>query len=614
MNKTVLASFMILCLLSTAILTKFKSGNCVLTDNEGTGFREIKPESYTCEGDLGQLTTNCSNAFDSDWSTKLEWDKSCTSGDFVIVLIENYSLPTSLTYVNWEFKAYHNNTGSLMPSPMTIHCWNGSSWKMVYVLDDTDHVNEVFAERITMPPEAFVKGRLSIMTSIKYSSHWVMTGPLWHYVEYFEGKPNLIIVDDDNIAGPWDGTAEHPYKNITSGLEHASANDTVFVHAGTYYEHVTIDKSISVIGENRNTTVIDGSGAGTVVSVRANETIIRGFTIQNGTHGIDIAGVLTHGNVVEDNIVADMNGDGIMLRQPYNNTIIDNEVLHIGAYGVCIMYATNNLIINNTVTSTLYGLYVEGWYSNVMRHNRISNNEYGISLDSSNRNIITENTIANNGIGIELYGDDNIIFHNNFINNSEQVITQSYLWRNIIDDGYPSGGNYWSSYIGTDARSGVLQNETGSDGIRDTEFIIDSNNIDHYPLMGIFSDFNATSDHHVQTICNSSISDLVFNGTAISFDVFGENGTAGFCRICIPIALMNGTYRVFVNGTEILPSPLPLPCSNNTHTYLYFTYNHSTKEVIIVPEFPSLIILPLFMIATLLAVIVYRRKHLTRAR
>jgi len=127
--------------------------------------------------------------------------------------------------------------------------------------------------------------------------------------------------------------------------------------------------------------------------------------------------------------------------------------------------------------------------------------------------------------------------------------------------------------------------------------------------MGMFSSFNATSEFDVHTICNSSISDFQFNSTSILFNVTGETGSAGFCRVCIPKALMNETYRIFVNGTEILPVPLPLPCSNSTHNYLYFNYTHSPQEVVIIPEFSSFLTLPLFMIATLLAVIIYRRKH-----
>jgi hypothetical protein len=66
-------------------------------------------------------------------------------------------------------------------------------------------------------------------------------------------------------------------------------------------------------------------------------------------------------------------------------------------------------------------------------------------------------------------------------------------------------------------------------------------------------------------------------------------------------------YRVFINGTEIAYTLLP--CSNSTHSYIYFNYSHSTQEVIIIPEFPSFLILPMFMTATLLAVIVFRRKR-----
>jgi nitrous oxidase accessory protein NosD len=58
---------------------------------------------------------------------------------------------------------------------------------------------------------------------------------------------------------------------------------------------------------------------------------------------------------------------------------------------------------------------------------------------------------------------------------------------NTWDDGYPSGGNYWSNYTGIDEYSGPSQNETGSDGIGDTPYVIDENNTDRYPLMAPFS-------------------------------------------------------------------------------------------------------------------------------
>jgi hypothetical protein len=54
---------------------------------------------------------------------------------------------------------------------------------------------------------------------------------------------------------------------------------------------------------------------------------------------------------------------------------------------------------------------------------------------------------------------------------------------NTWDDGYPSGGNYWSDYAGVDLFSGPYQNQTGSDGIGDTPYFIRANNTDNYPLM-----------------------------------------------------------------------------------------------------------------------------------
>jgi len=75
----------------------------------------------------------------------------------------------------------------------------------------------------------------------------------------------------------------------------------------------------------------------------------------------------------------------------------------------------------------------------------------------------------------------NIFFHNNFINNTHPFIYK--VSGNVWDDGYPSGGNYWSRYNGTDLFSGIFQNETGSDGIGDTHYIIGDSDADTYPLM-----------------------------------------------------------------------------------------------------------------------------------
>jgi len=317
-----------------------------------------------------------------------------------------------------------------------------------------------------------------------------------------------------------------------------------------------------------------------------------------------------------------------MLSFASNNTISGNKITAFDYYGVYMTYASHNTISGNTITAPgaghRHGIYlVETSGNNIISGNYIDGTFMnGIMGEGSSNNIISGNTLKWSANAIFLDGgSNNRIYNNNFLFNTGYGC---YLdaFNTTLDAGYPLGGNYWDKYNGSDLLSGLFQNETGSDGIGDTPTYWG----DNYPLVGMFSDFNATSEYNVQTICNSPgpisndlpmqwsppISDFQYNGTAIGFNVTAHicgdhTDTTGFCRICIPRALMNETYQVFVNGTEV-PSNL-LPCSNTTHSYLYFTYNHSTQEVIIIPEFPSFLIPPLLTIATLMAVIVYRRKH-----
>ena len=185
---------------------------------------------------------------------------------------------------------------------------------------------------------------------------------------------------------------------------------------------------------------------------------------------------------------------------------------------------------------------------------------------------------------------------------------------NEWDNGYPSGGNYWSGY-------------SDHDSIGDTAYIVDENNQDNYPLMGMFHSFNTSYGYAVDFVSNSSISNFSFNlspeeklppEAILAFNVSGEADAEGFLRVCIPKVLINGSYVVMFDGEIITTTTWPqvreLPCSSETYEYLYINYTHSEHAIIItgtttIPEFPSLLILPLFMIATLLAVIVYKRKR-----
>lgn len=278
----------------------------------------------------------------------------------------------------------------------------------------------------------------------------------WNLSTYFKIIVAEIIVPDD-------------YPTIQDAINHANEGNTIYVRAGIYYEkQATINKPLSILGENKNTTVIDGNGTWVCVYVQSTHNIsISGFTIRNGfgIYSYNSQNVAISGNIISNN------GQGIILIGSTNNTI------------------SQNLITLNSLSILLS----DGSSDNKLCENMITlNSGDGVWLDNSYRNIICENEVSKNGLGtapgyhvygIRLsYSNNNTIYHNNITGNYEQADGWMST-NNVWDNGYHSGGNYWSDYTGTDLCSGPYQNETGSDGIGDMSYVIDENNIDRYPLM-----------------------------------------------------------------------------------------------------------------------------------
>ena len=144
--------------------------------------------------------------------------------------------------------------------------------------------------------------------------------------------------------------------------------------------------------------------------------------------------------------------------------------------------------------------------------------------------------------------------------------------------------------------------------------------MDKYPLAAPFCSldvgtWNETS-YSIDVVSNSTVSDFCFDANQaqpfISFNVTGESGTMGFCRVAIPKDLLwtETNWTVYVDGQ---PVNYTLVCDENC-TYVCFVYNHSTKTVQIIgtnviPEYPSSPVLLIFIMATLLATTVCRRKR-----
>jgi parallel beta-helix repeat protein len=168
------------------------------------------------------------------------------------------------------------------------------------------------------------------------------------------------------------------------------------------------------------------------------------------------------------NITSD--ADGIVVER--SNIIIDGagfmvESAHAGTKGIDLSGMANVTIKNVNVKRFYDGICFYDSSNNTIIGNNITNNYYGIFLEASS---------------------NNVIFHNNFINNTKQVHDLSWSYPqlhpsiNVWDNGFSSGGNYWSDY----EERYPDATEINHSGIWDTPYVIDSNNIDHYPMIPEF--------------------------------------------------------------------------------------------------------------------------------
>jgi len=220
------------------------------------------------------------------------------------------------------------------------------------------------------------------------------------------------------------------------------------------------------------------------------------------------------------------NWAGIMLESSSNyNSISGNNITanDYYGYGILLGYSSNNSISGNNIARNGYGVYLpSSSYSIISENNITANYRFGIVLESSSDyNSISGNNITNNAYGIYLHFSlSNSIFHNNVINNAPQVYSSDSV--NVWDDGYPSGGNHWSDYLGNDTYSGPYQNETGSDNIGDTQYVIDTDSVDHYPLMNPYvSPLQPT----FTTVMESNTTDWDAAGIGAPFVIYDANAS-----------------------------------------------------------------------------------------
>ncbi len=308
-----------------------------------------------------------------------------------------------------------------------------------------------------------------------------------------KAKAQTVYVDDDFTSSTSGWGYDH-FNSIQKGIDNVSLEfGTVNVASGIYYENIQINKPLTLQGENRENTIIEGSWtllSGTVININigfikyledsvANWVNISGFTITNGSSGNAGISVSGNHNTIKDNRLLENNYDGIRIHGRFNN-IIENEISNNSHNAIALgLDAEDNTIVDNTITNNGgFGILI--WSGrNVIENNVISSNlAYGIYLDYGDRNVIENNTISSNfeyGIYIDPPSVNNSIYHNNFVNHTENAYDNS---SNTWDNG--NEGNYWDDY------GEKYPDATQINGIWDTPYnITGDSNQDRYPLMNL---------------------------------------------------------------------------------------------------------------------------------
>jgi len=432
-------------------------------------------------------------------------------------------------------------------------------------------------------------------------SDWTWTETVYIRADGSIDPPTAPISTTDNVTYTLTG-------NITSDVDGIIIErDNIIVDGAGYtvqgagaHEY----KGISLSGRS-NVTIksmkIEAFDCGIFLYHSSGSTISKN-NVTNNSRGISFGS--SDNNSICGNNIAN-NWDGIYLGSSSNNSVIGNTVTNNG-YGITLEYSSiNNCIRGNNITNNEWwgiNLYDSSSNNSIAGNNVTNNEEDGISLDmSSSNNSIRGNNVASNTYGIRLwYSPNNIVsknnvtsnwygiylrqssnsifYHNDFVNNLHQVCmhapdpgeTSSI---NAWDDGYPSGGNYWSDYTGVDA---------DGDGIGDTPYVIDENNTDRYPLMNPWGSgtpvasfsWSPSTPEVDELVTFDASASMPVGGEIVSYEWdFGDGnhatgeivthayGSAGTFTVTLNVIDSEGLWDIEQKQIEVKAPPPPLTVS-----------------------------------------------------
>jgi parallel beta-helix repeat protein len=269
---------------------------------------------------------------------------------------------------------------------------------------------------------------------------------------------NLVIhVDSDNSQGPWYGSKMHPYQLIQDAVDQARDNQIIHIASGIYKETVVINKMITLQGEEKNNTIIDGQYEHFIVSVQNNDVHLRDLTFQNSAGGHESTAIFLNASnctiincqffrtktgirsIHQQNILISYclfygNGEGIYLYQN-KNFHINNCTFYKNGLGLNINETENGMVItSNTHTNGIGFFIISSTHINLIRCGIYNNNDNqgGVFIDCCNQITIFNCIINHNGFGIKTSNCHDITIKNSTISyNTHAGILNSDQSKNI---------------------------------------------------------------------------------------------------------------------------------------------------------------------------------------
>jgi len=301
----------------------------------------------------------------------------------------------------------------------------------------------------------------------------------WYYGMTILGDPTLfphlpwpdIVYIDDDYNDSVEGWGYDRFTRIQKGITAVAEQGTVVVHEGTYDEHLSVQKPLTLRSAPLETAVINGSGSGNIIGINSDFVTISGLVIHHGSTGVY---VLSNHNTIENTTIIDTNQGIHLWWLTQNNTLLSNTIYSFEDNGIYVEQSSYNLLCNNRInTCGSTGMYLTDSHHNTISGNLITDCTFsGIILINAESNSIFENSMKNNNYGLFSVSTNNHMYHNNFCCNTINAIDSGVnTWYNTD----LSEGNFWSDYDGVD---------DNDDGIGDTPHSISGGeNQDEYPLM-----------------------------------------------------------------------------------------------------------------------------------